>query len=58
MTRPQIDLKKYIIGGVDDYADRENIDRDTAWEQIILRGLEAERVEGFYDENEKEEKGN
>jgi hypothetical protein len=52
MTRPQIDLRKYIIGGVDDYANREDLDRDTAWEQIILRGLEAERVKGFYDEDD------
>ena len=53
MTRPQIDLRKYIIGGVDDYAEREDLDRDEAWKQIILRGLEAERVEGFYDETEE-----
>lgn len=52
MSRPKIDLPKYIIGGVDDYANREDLDRNEAWKHIIRRGLNVEEVEGFYDENE------
>jgi hypothetical protein len=52
MARPQIDIKKYIIGGVDDFGNREDLDRNEAWEHIILSGLEAEQVEGFYEEDE------
>lgn len=52
MSRPQIDLPKYIIGGVDDYANREDLDRNEAWKQIILKGLSVEEVEGFYDDTD------
>ena len=53
MSRPQIDLPKYLIGGVDDYANREDMDRDEAWKQIVRRGLEVEQVEGFYDNSDQ-----
>ncbi|MFC6965123.1 hypothetical protein ACFQL7_27625 [Halocatena marina] len=51
MARPKIDLPKYLIGGVDDYADREGIERDEAWKQIIREGLNVEQVEGFYEKS-------
>lgn len=53
MARPKIDLPKYLIGGVDDYADREGLDRDEAWKQILKHGLNDEKVEGFYDESDE-----
>lgn len=50
MARPMIDIPKFLIGAVDDFAEREDIDRDEAWEQIVSIGLSVENVEPF-DEN-------
>jgi metal-responsive CopG/Arc/MetJ family transcriptional regulator len=53
MTRPMIDIPKYLVGAVDDFAERENIDRNEAWEQIIQIGLSVENVEPFDENNDR-----
>lgn len=50
MVRPRIELPAYIVGGVDDYATREELERDEAWKEVLLTGLEVKQVEGFYND--------
>jgi len=40
--RPNIDISWSIHGKVKDYADRENISLDEAYEKLLTKGLEVE----------------
>lgn len=47
MPRPNIDIPKYITGGIDDYAKEHDLTRNEAYEAILLRGLNSANQSGF-----------
>lgn len=47
MPRPNVDIAKYITGGVEDYADKHDLSRDDAYEALLLRGLNTVDQPGF-----------
>lgn len=44
MARPNIDLDRYVIGGMRDYADREGIEVDEAYRRFLTERLQAEGI--------------
>ena len=47
MPRPTVDLPKYLIGGVEDYAKRNDISKEEAHAALLLRGLREVEQPGF-----------
>lgn len=39
MARPNVDIPNYLIGGVKDYADENDISRDEAHAQLLKKSL-------------------
>ena len=53
MPRPNVDIPNLLIGGVKDYARREDISQDEAYTELLRIGLEEEGIltEYFPDED-------
>ena len=44
MPRPNMDIPNLMIGGVEDYAEREDISRDEAYAKLLSIGLSEEGI--------------
>lgn len=57
MPRPNHDIPGVLLGGVNDYADREEISRDEAHSRILRIGLKEVGILPLADECEQTEDG-